>query len=214
MTFRNIENNNGKASALRGRILEAASTHFFKNGYEKTTLDNIVKDARISKSSIYKLYGGKKELFLAVLEQMDRDVQRTLPKFSEEPGKDQYRCLATTLKSLAINYLNYILDKKNLASFRVTLSASERHEEIASKYIENHRSLMTGMISKILVEANKKNIIKIETPAMSAMQFLGMVRGDLHLRALFDKTYSPSFDDIEKYATIATLVFLNGICPR
>ena len=49
--------------AIRARLLESARQHIVSDGVKKTSLDMLTSDAGISKSSFYKFYDSKEQLF-------------------------------------------------------------------------------------------------------------------------------------------------------
>ncbi len=55
-------------SEKKSHIINAALKEFAKNGYEKASTNNIVKEARISKGSLYNYFGTKKGLYLYLVE--------------------------------------------------------------------------------------------------------------------------------------------------
>lgn len=50
------------------RIIRAAMEHFAKSGYKKTTMDEIVATANISKGLIFYYFGNKEKLYLYLYE--------------------------------------------------------------------------------------------------------------------------------------------------
>lgn len=48
-------------------ILMAARRHFFAKGFRGASMDRIASSARVSKATVYAKFGGKKELFAAML---------------------------------------------------------------------------------------------------------------------------------------------------
>jgi TetR/AcrR family transcriptional regulator, fatty acid metabolism regulator protein len=52
-----------------GKILKAATALFSKYGPKKTTIDDIAKEARIAKGTVYIYFKSKEEIFLAVVNQ-------------------------------------------------------------------------------------------------------------------------------------------------
>ena len=50
------------------RILESAIKHFIRYGYRKTSIDEIVKDARVGKGMVYQYFNSKEDLFKKVAE--------------------------------------------------------------------------------------------------------------------------------------------------
>ncbi|TCL54745.1 TetR family transcriptional regulator [Hydrogenispora ethanolica] len=52
----------------RERIINAALKEFARNGYEKASTNEIIKEAEISKGSLFNYFNSKKELYLFLLE--------------------------------------------------------------------------------------------------------------------------------------------------
>lgn len=56
------------ASATRGNLLAAATAHFSRDAYDSVSLRAIAADAGVDVSLVSRYFGGKEELFAAVLE--------------------------------------------------------------------------------------------------------------------------------------------------
>jgi AcrR family transcriptional regulator len=56
------------------KILEFCETYFMQNGFHKTTMDDIAKELRISKKTIYKHFSSKDELVRAVFVRIRNDL--------------------------------------------------------------------------------------------------------------------------------------------
>ena len=61
-------------SAIRSRLLESAQRHALNTGVRKTSLDALTADAGISKSSFYKFYESKEQLFLEVAARWEQQI--------------------------------------------------------------------------------------------------------------------------------------------
>lgn len=55
--------------STRDKILNSAHKLFYERGYNATSIDDILKDAKLNKGSLYHLFKGKKEVLLAVIEE-------------------------------------------------------------------------------------------------------------------------------------------------
>ncbi len=55
--------------AARARLIEAALTCVARCGVSKTTLDDVAREAGVSRATLYRVFRGKRELFGAVVEQ-------------------------------------------------------------------------------------------------------------------------------------------------
>lgn len=56
-----------KRDIVRERLLTAAETVFERHGFEKTTLDDLGREAGLNKTSLYYYYPNKEEIFSAVI---------------------------------------------------------------------------------------------------------------------------------------------------
>ncbi|USB33135.1 TetR/AcrR family transcriptional regulator [Paenibacillus sp. YPG26] len=56
------------------QLKEIARKHFTEHGYAAAVLDEIVKEADLTRGAVYHHFGSKKGLFLAVLESVQREV--------------------------------------------------------------------------------------------------------------------------------------------
>ena len=66
-------------------ILEAGCNNFIKHGYKKTTIEEVSKDAGISKPIIYRYFKNKEELFLGVAA---KEIAQFIPIYKERLGEE------------------------------------------------------------------------------------------------------------------------------
>jgi AcrR family transcriptional regulator len=72
------------AAERRELVLQAAMNRFGAGGYDGTRLDDVAADAGVTKPILYRHFGSKKDLYLAVLERHRQD----LPGFLEDLPAD------------------------------------------------------------------------------------------------------------------------------
>lgn len=58
-----------KKISTRDKILNSAHKLLYERGFHGTSIDDILKDAKLNKGSLYHLFKGKKEVLLAVIEE-------------------------------------------------------------------------------------------------------------------------------------------------
>ena len=82
--------------AIRARLLESARQHIVSDGVKKTSLDMLTSDAGISKSSFYKFYDSKEQLFLNIAAEWESQVISCVQKALENAAgqSDQERAAA------------------------------------------------------------------------------------------------------------------------
>ena len=66
------------AEARRSEIVDAATVCFGRSGYHETTIDDIAEQAGLSKGAVYWHFTGKRELFLALVDDFVRGIEGQL----------------------------------------------------------------------------------------------------------------------------------------
>ncbi len=72
-------------------IINTALSKFKQYGIKSVSIDDICREMGMSKKTFYVYFPGKEELIMAVLEQMNADVERSADKFME--GKTALECI-------------------------------------------------------------------------------------------------------------------------
>lgn len=77
----------------RQEIVAAARACFLRNGFHKTTTDEICREASITPGGLYHYFSGKNEIISAVIEQSAREVVDQLSALTEhtEDARDAFR---------------------------------------------------------------------------------------------------------------------------
>src|SRR5262245_61979742 len=78
----------GDDESARGRLLNAATHLFCKNGINATGIDAIIDEAGTAKTTLYKLFGSKTNLVTAVLENEGRQWRDWFIAAMEDGGGD------------------------------------------------------------------------------------------------------------------------------
>jgi AcrR family transcriptional regulator len=107
-----------KTDATQGRILEAATDVFTTKGFTAATMADVVAASGASIGSIYHHFGGKKELFLAIFEQMAQAVDRRIEAALRQPGEEVDRRRAFELHVRA--YLEAMWENRRAARLLVS----------------------------------------------------------------------------------------------
>lgn len=61
-------------SAIRQKLFESAQRHALSDGVQRTSLDTLTSEAGISKSSFYKFYESKEQLFIEVARHWETEI--------------------------------------------------------------------------------------------------------------------------------------------
>jgi AcrR family transcriptional regulator len=160
-----------EAEKLGERILDAATSLFLEHGYGATSIERVVRRARVSKRTFYHRFDGKPALFGAVVH---RIVERLRPPAGIPviEGAD----LWAILQHLADLILQAALSPQAIALHRLIVGESARFPSLASAVNQHGASeAATGLIAGLLEREARAGGIAMHDPAFAARQFLHMV---------------------------------------
>src|SRR5258705_10396724 len=96
------ETKSQKGAATRDQILNAASRLIHVQGYQSTSLDDVLRESGVGKGNFYYYFKSKEDLGYAILDQIIGSfLERTLePSFSdpEGPALGQIQCFLDRLR--------------------------------------------------------------------------------------------------------------------
>lgn len=202
-------NNQYEIDNTRLRILAAAKNHFLQNGYDKTRLEDIVREAKVSKTAIYKIFGGKSELFLALNELMLDELINSIKKCGpmNNPTIDDIR---ETLTNFGINYVRTISEPDSVAITRLNISIAKRFKKAAQNYYFSGPRVVEKMLTDYFRRMTSTGLLKMTDCETSANLFAALVRGNDHYRTLLDAEFERDTDQVAKQIDEAVTMFLKA----
>lgn len=136
-----------KSGSKREEVLAVASECFLNKGYDGTSINVMAREAGISKESIYRYFGSKEDLFLAV-------VERELEVYKggmEDTSCDYYRqSLRDALYHLAESALKVISADHTMALRRLVFQMTSTHPKVGRYYYEAGPQVAYRNIRQIL----------------------------------------------------------------
>ena len=83
-----------KHSEIQHRIIETASSLFYKNGYNSTGINEIISDAGIAKATLYNHFKSKEDICVAYLRYKNTSFQNDIKAFATSKKKGPEQILA------------------------------------------------------------------------------------------------------------------------
>lgn len=77
---------NMKSDERRSQLLDCAQSLFFKRGFEHTTINDIMREAKISKGGFYHHFGSKEELLIGVYRRLADEASVEIREIAEVTG--------------------------------------------------------------------------------------------------------------------------------
>jgi TetR/AcrR family transcriptional repressor of mexJK operon len=167
----------------RAAIARAALHLFVRDGYERTSVDNIAKEAGVSKRTVYSHYADKEQLFLSVTEQTLQSVLEVINDIAERelsgPGEIIER-LGGFIRATA--HFTMRLPER-AALIRVVLTEAPRFPELLGLWQGRRR--LTPFLEQALAELGPDSPLDVPDPREAASHLAALTFGQINNRTLF-----------------------------
>jgi TetR/AcrR family transcriptional regulator, mexJK operon transcriptional repressor len=189
------------------RILAAARTLFLKLGYGDTSMDAIARHAAVSKATLYSHFAGKDALFAALIVSECRHLSDQIGRRAlDEPD------IRDALLRVAHDFNNLLCTGYGLTMYRIVVAEAPRFPELGRVFYDSGPTIMIDRIANLLRQAADRGLLKVRNPRIAAIQFISLIRGELHLtRVLGLKRASKNPAD---YIEASVDLFLAGYHAR
>jgi len=173
----------GRSARKRLTILSAGRDLFLSNGYQGTSVDQIAASAEVSKQTVYKHFGDKHELLLAIV---DNALESSVTPFLE-----RIRALAdsvdleTDLTALAADYLRAVLQEPVVQLRRLVVGEANRVSELAQLYYNQAPARTLAAFADCFSALHGRGLLHVSEPSVAAEHFAFLIVGRSIDQALF-----------------------------
>lgn len=197
-----------RASARRQAILGAARELFLERGYAATTCADVVARSGGSLATLYALFGTKRGLFEAILRDYSEAVMRPLcvDGISTDPEQG--------LLAIGQRYLAVVLEPSVVAWWRALCAEAPHAPELREVFLTKEGGPIQQAIASYLGDKVEEGLLEIAEPVLAAGQFLALLRGHLHNRALAGDPTPATPQEIDEQVRCAVRIFIHGCRPR
>ncbi len=163
-----------------------------------------------SKATLYKYFPSKEQLFEAVMQQRCESVLAPLRDLRGSNSDD----LEVLLAGFGARFLVKIYEPQALDVHRLIQSEGGRFPELAEAFFRAGPNAVVDELSSTLTRFVARGLIVCDDVTLAAGQYLGMLRGDRHLRFSSGLLPAPEPDEIDHHARHAAQIFVRGLMPR
>lgn len=157
----------------RGRIIVAAGRLFGAAPYGDVQVDDIARAAGIGKPTLYRYFGSKEELFLAVLDDAMRDLEAHIAAASAAaatPADALHRTLGLLVEALG----------QHVNSLRLLSGDSPALAERWRRVYRARRQPILGALRETIAAGIAAGEFRPVDPALTSRLLIGMVRAGLN----------------------------------
>lgn len=176
-------------TAKRHAIIASAKRIFFEIGFAKASIEQIAADAHVSKVTVYKHFGGKRELFIAAVEDECKRIrhQFSVDQFASGRPNEQL----TTFGEAVVTFIS----QPEMMRFKRQIAAEAENEpDVGAAFLAAGPHRVTTALSKLLSAMNDAKALRIADPEIAAELFISLCVGLGDLERRFGQEPNPARD--------------------
>ena len=190
------------ARNTKGRIISAAWELFYEQGYEDTTVEEIIERSATSKGSFYHYFDGKDALLSSLSYLFDEEYARLQKELDPEMDAfDKLLALNRALFTMIENRISLDLLARLLSSQLITKG---------DKHLLDRDRLYFKYLRQIVVEGQKKNQLKADLTVNEIVKLYALTERAL----MYDWCLCGGDYSLTVYAEKRMPMFLSGLRPE
>jgi AcrR family transcriptional regulator len=185
------------------QVVEGARAIFMRDGFEGASVDEIAREASVSKATLYSYFPDKRLLFSEVARlECNRQADTALDVIDENASVEE------VLHVAADRIVRFFLSSFGQQVFRICVSESHRFPELGRRFYQSGPALVCERMSKVLQGFCDHGILKIDDMQLAANQFGELCKSDLFMRHLCGMADEVTEADIKRVVDGAVEMFL------
>ncbi|UCI08034.1 TetR/AcrR family transcriptional regulator [Mesorhizobium sp. B1-1-8] len=196
----------GQDPVKRAQIIEGARRVFIDKGFEAASMNDITREAGVSKGTIYVYFANKEELFEALIEEERGTIFKNMYDVL-----DHVEDLRETLVKFGKVLSAKITSAKVIQAQRTVVGASDRIPELGARFYERGPKRGHDKVATFLNVAVERGLLKIDDVDLAAYQFTELCLAGLFRQCIFAyRTKAPSQAEIEHVVRSGVSMFLKA----
>ena len=191
----------------RGRkflqVLEGARAIFLRDGFEGAAVDDIAREAGVSKATLYSYFPDKRIMFMEVFRnELAREAADASALIEVDLPVEQVLPFIVQIVSA------HMIWEFGLRIYRVSVGEAERFPSLAQEYYESGPVVLRQQLVNYLEKCIRRGELKIPDLELAADQLIELASVTIHDRALFLSVQSIDKEMLRKVNRSAVDMFL------
>lgn len=196
----------GQDPVKRKQIIDGARRVFINMGFDAASMNDITREAGVSKGTIYVYFQNKEELFEALIEEERGAIFKNMYEALENSDD-----LRVTLVRFGIALATKITSAKVILAQRTVIGVSDRIPELGARFYERGPRRGHARLVEFLDVAIGKGLLTVPDVDLAAYQFTDLCMSKFFRQCLFAyRTEVPSNDEIGYVVRSGVDVFLKA----
>lgn len=187
----------------RKQILDGARNVFMSLGFDAASMNDVTREAGVSKGTLYVYFSSKEELFTAMIE-----AERAAFLAKVKDVLSEADDVETGLYKFGISFIIHMTDEKVITAMRTVLGVRDRMPILCQRFLkgpENLRTVMNDFLERHIATGE----LDIDDVELAAGQYLDLASGSFFKLRLFGTMEeAPSMPEIERVIRGAVRVFM------
>lgn len=189
-------------------IMQAAKALFLEHGFGAVSMDQIARQAGVSKATVYAHFTSKEKLFAEmVFGACSSSWDGAMPQLAA--GSDIQSVLEAVLRVV----MEHLLSPEPLSVYRIIMAEGPRFPELPKAFFGNGPLPMIRKLSTFFEEANRLGLLAVPNPRLAAEQAIWLVRGPIGIRRLLDMDVPADFPAEDDYLKGAVQMIYRSFRP-
>ncbi len=199
----------GEDPVKRGQILDGAKRVFMKMGFDAASMNDVTREAGVSKGTIYVYFDSKEDLFAALIEREKGRFTETLRDILADSHD-----VEDGLRRFGIAFARQILVGDMIPAMRTVLGVVDRMPGLCSRFLSaapaNARTVLEAFLRRKMAEGALKSVDE----ELAARQFIDLATGTYFKLKLFNEVKAvPDQTEIDRVVDSAIYVFMAAYGP-
>lgn len=193
----------GRRGRKYDQVLEGARRVFMKDGFDNANVDEIAKEAGVSKATLYSYFPDKRLLFIEIARCECHKHSETSRGFVP-PNMPPEELLPIAARRMVTGFTSPMA----ISMFRLAAAESNRFPDLSQDFYEAGPMTARRIMSRYIREATERGYLNAEDPELAADQFIELCRARIMTKMLFGVLDAVPAEEVELIADEAVKTFM------
>lgn len=194
----------GEDPSKREQILDGAWRMFRQKGFDAASMNDITREAGVSKGTIYVYFSNKEELFEALIDRHRREFADSMRDILA--GTEEVR---EGLRQFGTAFANRLVCTDMIPAMRSLLGVIDRMPKLSRRFFSSAPNNVRIVLEEFIRHHISNGSLEIDDVELAARQFIELSTGTFFKYRLFGELEGPVPDEeLERVISSAIRVFM------
>lgn len=194
----------GEDPAKREQILAGAWRVFKRKGFDAASMNDITREAGVSKGTIYVYFSNKEDLFVALVDHHRNEFATSMRHILE--GTEEVR---EGLEQFGKAFANKMICSDMIPAMRSVLGVIDRMPKLAQRFFLSAPNNVRTVLLDFIEHQVEIGHLKVDDPELAARQYIELSTGTFFKLRLFGELEGPVPDEeLDRVISSAINVFM------